>query len=319
MNPSQHQHRFRVLLAFTLVYVFWGSTYLGIGIAVEHIPPALMAGTRFLIAGVLMLAYCALSGRAVRIGMGDALRLAVIGILLLSVANVILAWAERIVPTGLAALIVSITPLWFLVIETWVLRGDRLTRRGMLGLPLGLAGIVVLLWPKLMATSSLGRQQFYASVTLLGGSLAWAIGSALSKRWQTRVDPFSASGWEMTFAGLVNLGVAALVGDFQEATWTVRGLGAVAYLIVFGSWVGFSAYIWLLQHVPMPKVATYAYVNPVVAVFLGWLVLRERVDVYIAAGSAIIVAAVALTTSAKVKTKTGVEEPEPELPAVESI
>src|SRR5574340_1418955 len=318
MNPAPRQHRFRVILAFALVYVFWGSTYLAIGIGVEHIPPELMAGTRFLIAGVLMLAYCGLGGRQVRIGWADALRLAIVGILLLSVANVILAWAEEVVPTGLAALIVSVTPLWFLVIETWVLRGDRLTRRGLIGLPLGLLGIVVLLWPKLMATSSLGRRQFYASLALLGGSLTWAIGSALSKRWQARVDPFSAAGWQMALAGALNLLVAAALGDCGAATWTARGLAAIAYLIVFGSWVGFSAYIWLLQHAPMPKVATYAYVNPVVAVFLGWLILHEKVDAYILAGSAIIVVAVALTTSAKVRTKAGVEEPEP-LPAVESV
>ncbi len=307
------------MLAFALVYIFWGSTYLGIGIAVEHIPAALMAGTRFVIAGVLMLAYCGLSGRRISISMGDAARLAAIGILLLSIANVVLAHTEKVLPTGLAALIVSVTPLWFLVIETWVLRGDRLTTRGLLGLPLGLAGIVVLLWPKLTATTALGRRQFYASLTLLGASLAWAVGSALSKRWQGRVDPFSASGWEMTFAGIVNLLVAAMLGEFQEATWTTRGIAAIAYLIVFGSWVGFSAYIWLLQNVPMPKVATYAYVNPMVAVFLGWLVLHERVDAYILAGSIIIIAAVALTTSAKVLTKTGIEQAEPELPAVESI
>ena len=140
-----------------------------------------------------------------------------------------------------------------------------------------------------------------------------------NERWQARVDPFSAAGWEMVFAGALNLVVAGALGDYGEATWTARGMAAIAYLIVFGSWVGFSAYIWLLQHVPMPKVATYAYVNPVVAVFLGWLILHEQVDAYILAGSATIVVAVALTTSAKVRTKAGLEEPEPELPAVESV
>lgn len=314
----EQQRRSSALVAFALVYFFWGSTYLAIAIAVEHLAAPLMTGTRFLIAGVLMLAWCAISGRKVRISPGDAIRLAVIGILLLSIGNNVLAWAEEAVPTGLAALLVSITPLWFLVIETWILRGDRLSRRGMAGLALGIAGIVVLLWPKLHATTALGRVQLLASLALLGGSLAWAIGSVLSKRWNTSADAFVGAGWEMTFAGLVNLGFAGAAGDLHSAQWTLRGVSAIVYLIIFGSWVGFSAYIWLLHNVPMPKVATYAYVNPVVAVFLGWLVLHEKVDGFILAGSAIIIAGVALVTSAKVHTKRGTLEPEPDLPPVES-
>lgn len=300
----ESERRSRAILAFALVYFFWGSTYLGIAIAVEHLGAPLMTGTRFLTAGVLMLAWCAISGRRVRITAGDAVRLAVIGILLLSIGNNVLAWAEEAVPTGLAALLVSITPLWFLVIETGILRGDRLSRRGIAGLALGIAGIVVLLWPKLHETSALGRAQLLASLALLGGSLAWAIGSVMSKRWTTSADAFVGAGWEMTFAGLVNLTVAGAAGDFHNAQWTVRGVAAIVYLIIFGSWVGFSAYIWLLQNVPTQKVATYAYVNPVVAVFLGWLVLHERVDRFILAGSAIIIAGVALVTSAKVHSST---------------
>ena len=317
MNPAERQYRRSAFLAFALVYFFWGSTYLAIAISVEHIGAPLMGGLRFLTAGVLLLGWCALTGRRISISVREAIRLAVIGILLLSIANVVLAWAEETVPSGLAALIVSITPLWFLVIETWILRGDHLSRRGIVGLLLGIAGIVVLVWPKLHAATALGHKELFACLALLGGSLSWAIGSVLSKRWSTSADAFVGAGWQMTFAGLVNFGVAAIVGDYHHVVWTMRGLAAIAYLVVFGSWVGYSAYIWLLHNVPMPKVATYAYVNPVVAVFLGWLVLHEKVDAYILTGSAIIVAGVALVTSAKVKTKRGTLEPEPDLPAVE--
>jgi drug/metabolite transporter (DMT)-like permease len=317
MDSPERQQRSHAIIAFALVYFFWGSTYLAIAIGVEHIAAPLMAGARFLTAGVLMLAWCAVSGRRVRINARDALRLAVIGVLLLSISNVVLAWAEETVPTGLAALLVSITPIWFLVIETWILRGDRLSRRGIVGLMLGIAGVVVLLWPKLHATTALGREQFFASMALLGGSLSWAIGSVLSKRWTTSADAFVGAGWQMTFAGALNVGVAGAFGDFHTAVWTLRGVSAIVYLIIFGSWVGFSAYIWLLRNVPMPKVATYAYVNPVVAVFLGWLVLHERVDRYILGGSAIIIAGVALVTSAKIHSKEGTLEPEPALPPVE--
>jgi drug/metabolite transporter (DMT)-like permease len=231
------------------------------------------------------------------------------------VSNVTLAWAEQVVPTGLAALIVAITPLWFLVIDSFMFRGDRPSAKGYVGLVLGIAGIAVLLWPKLMATTALGRQQFFAASALIFASFSWSMGSALSKRWQKGIDPFSASGWQMAIAGTVNLIVAATFGEFAHARWTTAGMGAIAYLIVFGSWVGFSAYIWLLQHVSMSKVATYAYVNPVVAVFLGWIALHERVDAYILAGTLIVVISVALVTQSKVTTRAQREE---SLPACEA-
>jgi drug/metabolite transporter (DMT)-like permease len=312
--------RAKIVFAFLLVYFFWGSTYLGIGIGVRYFPPEVMAGTRFTIAGLLMLGWCWRSGRRIRINRDEAIRLAIIGVLLLTVANLILVYAERVIPTGLAALIISITPLWFLVIERFVLHGDRLTRRGAAGLPLGLAGIVVLLWPKLTAASGVGWRELGASLSLLLGSLAFAVGSVLSKTWKVRLDPFSASAWQMIFAGLVNLSLAVVLGRFPYAHWAPKGIAAVGYLIVFGSLVGFSAYIWLLQHATTAKVATYAYVNPVVAVFLGWLILHERVDAYVLAGTAIVASSVALTTTAKVKvgrTAGEVEQPM-ELPALES-
>ncbi len=318
MPGTVHPGRWRVVVAFALVYSLWGSTYLAISIAVERIPPELMTGIRFSIAGVAMLAGCALAGRRLRLTRRDALHTAVVGILLLSFSNTILAWAEETLPTGLSSLIVSVTPLFFVVIDTWILRGDHLSRRGAIGLPLGMAGIVVLLWPKLTATTTLGWSQLLVSLALLGGSAIWALGSVLSGRWQSNLDPFTASGWEMLFAGLLNLGIAFVTGEHHRATWSMRGTSAILYLVIFGSLVGYSAYIWLLRNVSMPKVATYAYVNPIVAVVLGWWLLHERVDRYILAGSTIILGAVALVTSAKVHTRGG-EQSSEGLPAVECV
>jgi drug/metabolite transporter (DMT)-like permease len=137
----------------------------------------------------------------------------------------------------------------------------------------------------------------------------------LSKKWQTgAVDPFSSTAWQVVFAGVANLAFALLVERNSRIVWTARGLGAILYLVACGSWIGYTAYIWLLQHVPTSKVSTYAYVNPVVAVFLGWLVLHERIDRYILMGSAVIVASVIMVTSAKIRTRPAEEE----LPAVES-
>lgn len=313
------QHRFRVAFAFALVYLFWGSTYLAIDLAIAHIPAALMAGLRFSIAGPLMLAYCALAGRGIAINGRQFVQLVLTGALMLSVSNVILCWAENYIPTGLAALLAAIVPIWFLLVEQAVGRRDeRPSMRGYLGVALGIAGVAILLWPDLRATGAITRMNFIASVSLLGASFSWALGSVLSRRWQSNLDAFSASGWQMTFAGVVNVLMGLALGDQHHADWSWKGLAAVLYLVVFGSWVGYSAYVWLLKHVPTAKVATYAYVNPIVALFLGWLVLHERIDIYIALGTAVIVPAVALVTGAKLK-KTEPEPGEaPELPEVEA-
>ena len=289
-----------VILAFGLVYLFWGSTYLAIDIAVQTIPPALMCGLRFSIAGVVMLAVCALTGRTIFYSPEQLARSAVVGLLLLMGGNLTLSYAELAVSSGLAALIVAITPLWFLVLDSLLLGDHHISRRGKAGLLLGILGLFVLVWPQLRA-GSLGHRELVASLSLIGGSFSWALGSVLSKRWQSGMDVFSATGWQVVAAGVGNFLFALVVGDLKRVSWTPRGLGAVVYLVICGSWIGYTAYIWLLDHVPTSKVSTYAYVNPVVAVFLGWLVLHERVDRFILAGSAIVVLSVILVTSAKVK------------------
>jgi drug/metabolite transporter (DMT)-like permease len=299
--PNDGNHRLQVVLAFALVYVFWGSTYLAIGIADEqHLPPAVMCAIRFAIAGPLMLAGCAALGRNIRITLPEAVRLATIGCLLLVGGNFGLAWAEQWVPTGFAALIIAVTPIWFLLLETFVFRGDRLSSRGLVGVALGIGGVAVLFWPKFEHRAVLGIMPLIGASTLLLSSFSWSVGSVLSRKWRMEVDPFTATAWEMTFAALGNTIVALLSGEFHHIVITGRGLAAVLYLVVFGSWVGYTAYIWLLKHVPTPKVATYAYINPLVAVFLGWLLHNERLDAYMLTGAAVIVAGVALVTTAKV-------------------
>ena len=307
--------RWKIIVAFGLVYVFWGSTYLGIGIAVEQIPPGVMCAARFLVAGTVMLAYCALTGHRIRFSARQLGHLAAVGILLLMGGNLTLSYAERIVPTGLAALLTAVSPLWFLALDSLLLGDHHISRRGKIGLVIGIAGVVVLIWPDLRHPNALGHRELWWSLGLQLGSLSWALGSVLSKKWQTAAaDPFSATAWQVTFAGIGNLIFALLVEKPSSVTWTFRGVGAILYLVVFGSWIGYTAYIFLLQHVPTSKVSTYAYVNPVVAVFLGWLVLHERIDRYILMGSAIIVASVVLVTSAKISTRAAAEE----LPAVEA-
>jgi len=315
MSSGSGPSRSSVVFAFALVYLFWGSTYLGIDIAVEHIPPALMCGTRFLIAGAFMLAFCGLGGRKILYLRRQLGEMAIVGILLLLGGNLTLSYAEKHIATGLAALIVAITPLWFLVLDSLLLGDHHISVRGKAGLGLGIAGLAVLLWPQLMATTAFGHQELWSSLSLIGGSFSWALGSVLAKKWKSpEVDPFSATAWEMVAAGLANLAVAAGTRDLSRVVWTARGVGAICYLVVCGSWIGYTAYIWLLGHVPTSKVSTYAYVNPVVAVFLGWLILHEPIDAYILTGSAIVIASVILVTSAEVTPKAALEQ----LPTVET-
>ena len=290
-------------LNFGLVYLFWGSTYLGIGIAIQHIPPALMCATRFTIAGVIMLAYCLVARKNIRFSARELLQLAIVGNLLLLGGNLTLSYAELYVPTGLAALLIGITPLWFLVLDSLLLGHHRMSGRGLAGLALGVVGTVVLLWPDLHAAGALGRKQLWYALALNGGAFVWAFGSVLSKKWQSRGPSFGATSWQVFFAGMGNLIFALFKHDFARVVWTPRGVAAVAYLIVGGSLIGYTAYIYILGHAPTAKVSTYAYVNPVVAVFLGWLVLHEKIDGYILGGSAIIIASVILVTSSSVTKK----------------
>ncbi|HTR68143.1 MAG TPA: EamA family transporter [Terriglobales bacterium] len=316
MTTGTHPDRYRLILSFGLVYFFWGSTYLAISIGVEQIPPALLCGVRFLIAGVLMISYCALGGRPIWFEPKRLAQMAAIGTLLLLGGNLTLSYAEIIVPSGLAALIIACTPMFFLVLDTLLLGDHHLSRRGLGGLLLGVIGLGVLLWPQLRATGSLQHRQLWASLSLLGGCFSWALGSVLAKVWKSsEIDPLAGTSWQIIFAGLANLLVAIALGDFHRVIWTPRGVGAIAYLVVCGSLIGYTSYIYLLAHAPTSKVSTYAYVNPVVAVFLGWLIAHEAVDRYILLGSAIVVASVILVTSAKVTAKTVAEE----MPAVESM
>jgi drug/metabolite transporter (DMT)-like permease len=236
---TKREQQWKVILNFSLVYFFWGSTYLGIRIAVEHIPPALMCGVRFLTAGVLLLAFCAVCGHQIRYRPVQLLHMAAVGILLLMGGNLTLSYAEQVVPSGLAALLIAATPLWFLVLDSLLLGTHRTSKRGLLGLALGVAGMIVLLWPDLRTTSSLGRRELWAALTLPLGSLSWALGSVLSKKWELGANRLAATAWQMVFAGLANLLFAAANRDYAHVVWTARGLAAVLYLIICGSWIGY--------------------------------------------------------------------------------
>jgi drug/metabolite transporter (DMT)-like permease len=279
----------RVWTGLWIVYIVWGSTYLAIRVMVETVPPLLGAGTRFTVAGGVMLAVLSLH-RAVRPTRAQLLSGLVVGTLLMG-ANAVVTLAEQEVPSALAALLIASIPLLVIVMRR--IAGEPLSRATVVAVLVGFAGVALLLKP--------GEQSGDATVigllACLLAAVMWAGGSFASPRVRLPRDPLVSTGWQMLLGGLVCVAAGLLAGEAPEvdpAAFSLRSVAALAYLIVFGSWLAFTAYAWLLQNAPLSKVATYAYVNPVVAIVLGWLILDEVITPIMFVGATVIVASVAL-------------------------
>jgi drug/metabolite transporter (DMT)-like permease len=285
--------RGKIAVALLAVYFFWGTTYLAMRVAVVDIPPHLMAGTRFLIAGVLLYAWARLRGseRPTFIQWRSA---TIVGAFLLLGGNASVAWAEQRVSSGLAALLVAAVPLWMVGLE-WARGGGRPAKQVIAGVLLGFGGVGLLVSPGLAGHGE--AIDLLGAGALILASASWAWGSIYSKTVALPSSPFMATAIEMITGGVLLLITAALVGQFhgfRPSHVSPRATLALLYLIVFGSLVGFTAYIWLLNSTSIARVGTYAYVNPIVAVFLGWAVLDEPVTTRTVVAALVIVAAVAL-------------------------
>src|SRR6185312_6337817 len=264
--------RRRVILAFAAVYITWGSTYLGIAYAVHTIPVFLMGAMRFMIAGLALLAV-ALARGAPRPSPRELRGAAVAGVLLLTCGNTGVVWAETRIASGTTALLVT-TPFWFVVFE-WV-RGRRPSPAVLAGLALGALGIVILVAPHHVGGAS--RVDPFTVAVLLVSSTFWAAGSLYTRYASLPRSPLLATGLEMVWGAVALFVVAGATGElvrFDPREVAVASWMGFAYLVIFGSWVGFTAYIWLMRNVPTAHAATYAFVNPVVAVVLGWAVAGE--------------------------------------------
>jgi drug/metabolite transporter (DMT)-like permease len=295
-----------IVLAFAGVYLFWGSTYTAIRIGATEMPALLLAGTRFLVAGALLLAWCRWRGLRLLWPRRTMLLLGLMGLLLLGGGDVGLVYAEQTVPSGLASLVLAVIPLYVALIEMFLPGGEPLPVRGWLGLTLGFAGLAALLWPSLRYAIAGDSTRLLAIGALLAGALSWTIGSLFSRRTRLPVNSFVAAAWQMLAAGAFNTAAGTLLGQWPGFHVNAAAVGSLAYLITGGSLLGYTGYIYLIEHVPVAKVASYAYVNPVVAVLLGILFLHERPAVEEFAGMAAILVAVFLLTTARVKVR-GVE------------
>jgi drug/metabolite transporter (DMT)-like permease len=301
-DAAQARHTLLVALNFAAVYTLWGSTYLAIRFGVQDLPPALLAGTRFLIAGALLLSW--LLFRRVPLPPRSLLPpIAVTGMLLLFGGNCLVTWAEITVPSGMAAVIVANLPFFVAAIEASRKDGERLSGAGVLGLVIGFAGMLVLMWPKLASGGHHGFADFRGEFALLAANLCWAYGSIYSRRRIRGIAPLMGVALEMLIAGAALTVAGLLLGEAPHYHLTSRAALALGWLVVAGSLCGYSSYIWLLHHVPAAKVSTYAYVNPIIAVFLGWLVLDESLDWRMAAGTGIILGGVAVVNAARIRVK----------------
>jgi drug/metabolite transporter (DMT)-like permease len=279
-------HGTRVWIALGTVYVIWGSTYLGIELTGETIPPLFAVGVRFVAAALLMFGFTAWQrGRdALRVSRAELGSCVVIGALLPG-ANAILFVAERHVSTGVSALIIGAVPLWIVLMRTAT--GDRPPRAALAGVLVGFCGLAILARPS-------GGTPLWAVLLVVCSSLMWATGSFLSSRLPLPSDSFAATSFEMLAGGLILLPIGLATTHPHFSHFSGRSIFGFFYLVTFGSVVGYTAYVWLLDNAPLGRVATYAYVNPVVAIALGAIVLHESLTWTIGIGAALVLACVAI-------------------------
>jgi len=285
-----------VIAAFAAVYVIWGSTYLGIRIAITSIPPFIMAGSRFLLAGIILYAIMRMSGVA-KPACKHWRGATVIGVLLLLGGNGAVSWAQQRVPTGITALIVAAVPLWIMLMDWLRPRGNRPTFLVFLGLCIGFAGVLMIVTSR----NQLGVRivDHVGGVVLLLATLSWAFGSVYSRHAEKPDSALLAIAMQMIAGGISQLLAGLALGEtrqFHPMAITSASAWSFVYLTLIGSLVGFTAYVWLLQVSTPAKVSTYAYVNPIIAVLLGYLVLSEPFPKSVAMSGALVLAAVVLIT-----------------------
>ena len=288
--------RKRAYLAFIAISLIWGTTYFAIKIALDTIPPFTMGGLRYVIGGAILALL--LRARGVRLPPVAAWPpLAVIGLLMLGFGNGGVIWAEQFVPSGLAAVLIATTPFWMTGVQALLSKGERLGARQAIGLVVGFSGILVLVWPDLVASMSVGSRYGAGILALQLACVGWALGSSYAKHVSQTSDVLAGAAMQMMFGGGWMLLAATVTGEWPRLHFNTTTSAALLYLIVAGSVAGYAAYAYALKHLPVSTVSMYAYINPVIAVALGTLLLDEPFHLRMLAAAAIIAAGIAIVRS----------------------
>lgn len=301
--PGKVASPVRVIIAFATVYIVWGSTYFFIQKAIQHIPPMMMGAFRFLTAGILMMGWCLLKGE--HIGTWQQIKPAIIsGLMLLLVGTGAVIWAEKTLPSSLVAVLVSSSPVWFVILDKSRWKENLTNRSTVIGLISGFIGVILLFSEKaIAAVSSTGnKNEIIGFFILLIGTISWAGGSLYSKHHSSKSSSTISSAWQMLAAGVAFLPFSLFSGEWNGFEWqsvTLSSWLSLLYLILFGSLAGYSAYVWLLKVRPAIQVSTYAYVNPVIAVLLGVFFAGEHMSLLQTSGFIVILGSVLLINLTK--------------------
>jgi drug/metabolite transporter (DMT)-like permease len=290
---TAHPEKRLAYAAWISVCLIWGTTYLAIRVALETIPPALIGGIRYTVAGVVLAAILPLCGVALPRPQAWP-GLALLGALMVVVGNGFVIWAEQWVPSGISAVVIGSAPFWMAGIEALSPAGERLTARTVFGLCVGFCGIVILVWPELGVAGAEGRNFLFGIIALQLACIGWSLGSAYSKRHAMRDNALASSALQMLFGGVMMLVLASARGEWRDLTFTTRSAVAELYLIVLGSITAYTAYVYALKHLPVSTVSLYAYVNPVIAVVLGALLLDEPFGPRVIAAAALVLLGIAV-------------------------
>jgi drug/metabolite transporter (DMT)-like permease len=286
-----------VVLAFTLIYVSWGTTFLAIreGVHAQHLPPCLFGGTRVAAAGLILLVFLAFRGERLRFARSEYRWIALTSVLLFVGGNGLITAGERTVESGITSVLTSTTPLWLALLELLWPRGERLRLRGWLGLLVGFAGMLLLLLPKLRQSANVWSDP--GPFMVLGSAVSWAFGSLVSRYHRPKGSHLAVAAYQMFLGGSSLALLGLLLGEGEQwatVELTGRAYFSFLYLLICGSLIGFVAFNWLLGHVSATLVGTYAYVNPVIAILIGWQLGGEELTTRIVCGMVIILAGVAL-------------------------
>ena len=274
-------------LAFVIVCIIWGTTYLAITVALETVPVLLLAGLRWMFAGLVLSGLMVVTGRGLpRPALWGPLLL--LGFLMNVVGNGFVVYAQQYVASGLTAVLIATTPFWAALIERLLPDGERFSKRALAGLALGFAGIVILVWPEMTNGGAGGRAFIGGVIAIQLACVGWVIGTSYARRHELGDNPFRSTALQMVFSGTMLLTAATINGDWSHLSFTPRTIVAMLYLSIAGSLVAYSAYIYAIQHLPLSLVSLYTYINPMIAVTLGTLLLAEPLSTRIGISAALV-------------------------------